>query len=413
MNIDSEQLKIDMSVTMAQDQPLDANGLFNALGKWLGIHNLKKQKILGRNVIVYEANNKCFILLTKAITYLGNPHPTYKKRIQLPDWYQTFYNEVQNQNLPYDIRFIGIYRFNDNVIFADFNKDSYLKHGLHNSSAHVYINDLYQGMVYGVFTKTDKFGNVINVVRNHNLKEYLNRGNQFYNDNLFELFKKFNCGFTFGQWLYAVDIIKEMHSDKWHQWKQAEWAGWFLEYRFDKFIRENNLQNVIQYTGSCNKCDGLPDFDLHFVEEDFYGDLKASDLRRNETPGNDQTNLVECIYRYRKFWYIIYEHDTIKDSGPEYRATKERNQFIRSIDIKYEKDDMSYYSRMKHSVNFKKMSIIELNAVNYRNALKAFNQGCQPDGSPRNPKFMITKKILNDDNYVVFRYEYPFNHEKI
>ena len=65
---------------------------------------------------------------------------------------------------------------------------------------------------------------------------------------------------------------------------------------------------------------------------------------------------------------------------------------------------MSYHSRMKHSVKFLKMSIIELNRVNFRDALKDFNQGRQPDGNARKPKFSINKTVLENDNFVVFRY---------
>ncbi len=61
---------------------------------------------------------------------------------------------------------------------------------------------------------------------------------------------------------------------------------------------------------------------------------------------------------------------------------------------------------MKHSVKFIKMTIIELNRVNYAKALKDFNQGHQPDGKPRAPKFNIDKKTLENDNFVVFRYTY-------
>lgn len=67
---------------------------------------------------------------------------------------------------------------------------------------------------------------------------------------------------------------------------------------------------------------------------------------------------------------------------------------------------MSYHSRMKHSVKFMRMTIIELNKANFRDALKTFNQGKQPDGSARAPKFNINKKTLENDNYVVFRYSY-------
>ena len=67
---------------------------------------------------------------------------------------------------------------------------------------------------------------------------------------------------------------------------------------------------------------------------------------------------------------------------------------------------MSYHERMKNSVKFMKMSIIELNRINFREALTDFNQGRQQGGNARNPKFNINKKVLENDNFVVFRYIY-------
>lgn len=405
MNADSEQIQFDTSITVDQDQPLTPKGIYDALSNWLGHENVSKLRIFDKSVIVYQHNNNNIILLTKCITYLGNPHPIFKKRIQLPEWYQEFCNSIDLNHLDYDVRFIGVYHYNGNIIFVDFVKDTYMQHGLHNSSAHVYTNDLFQAMTYGVFRKEDKFGNTIVAIRNDKLKEYLDNSLKSENT-LFDLFRQFNCGYPFGKWLYAFDIIKEMHEGEWPQWRQTEWAGWFLEFKFDKFTRNQNIQNQMRYVGSSNKRVGDLDFDIRFEEFDFYGDLKASDITKTETPGNDQESLVECIYRFNKFWYVIYEHETKKDSECGYEATVARNRYIKSVDPAYDKDEMSYHSRMKHSVRFLKMTIIELNRVNFRDALKIFNQGRQPDGSARAPKFNIDKKTLENDNYVVFRYSY-------
>lgn len=405
MNVNSEQIQFDASVVVAQDQPLTPNGIFEVLRHWLGQKNVSKEIILGKRVIVYNNSETKIILLAKCITYLGNPHPIFKKRIQLPEWYQIFCNDIEKNKPEYDVKFIGIYHYNGNIVFVDFIKDTYMQHGLHNSSAHVYTNDIFQAMTYGVFRKEDKLGNTIVAVRNNKMKQYLDGKMQSQNT-LFDLFRQFNFGYPFGEWLYAFDIIRKMHKEKWSQWRQAEWAGWFLEFEFDKFTRENNVQSQMRYIGCSNKHEGDLDFDIRFEESDFYGDLKASDIKKNETPGNDQENLVECIYRYNKFWYVIYEHETKKDSDYGYEATKARNHYIKSVDPSYDKDEMSYHSRMKHSVKFMRMTIIELNKANFRDALKTFNQGKQPDGSARAPKFNINKKTLENDNYVVFRYSY-------
>jgi hypothetical protein len=161
----------------------------------------------------------------------------------------------------------------------------------------------------------------------------------------------------------------------------------------------------MRYVGSSLKRDGDLDFDIRFDEDNFYGDLKASDIRKTETPGNDQKNFVECIYQFDKFWYVIYEHETIKDSEDlNFEATKARNRYIKAFDPSYNKDELSYHDRMKSEVKFVKMYIIELNRVNYREALTEFHQGRQPDGKARAPKFNINKKAI--ENFVVFRYTY-------
>lgn len=406
MNINSEQLDYLGTVIEDQDQPLSVKELRNALICRLGSQFCSIKNILGRNVLVYTNSGQSHILLMKNVTYLGNPHPVFKKRIQIPDWWQEFCRKAVKENLSFKIHFIGVYHYEGNIVCVHFDKDKYLMRGLHNSSAHVYINDLYQGMTYGTFSKEDAHGNHITTIRVDKLGDFL-IGNESRQPSLFDLFRQFNFGFPFGEWIVALNAIMEMHKGEWPNWRQTEWAGWFLEYKFNKFTIDNNCMNRMRHV--CNKKEGELDFDIRFEEEDFYGDLKASDITHREAPGNDQTSFIECIYRYNKFWYIIYEHDTIKDKDKGSVQTVARNEYIRSVDPSYKKDSLSYSSRMKNSVKFVRMTIIELNKVNYRKALRDFNQGHQPDGSTRAPKFIINKDIIKNDNYAVFRYTYNQN----
>ena len=404
-NQPSEQIRSDFGLEIADDQVLSPKKQRDALTYYLGEEQCSIETIFEKKVFVYQQNGKKYILLHKAISYLGNPHPIFKKRIQMPSWWQEFCNEAKNTHLDYDIRFVGVYHFQKNVIFVDFTKETYLQHGLHNSSAHVYTNDLYQAVRNGVFHREDQFGNHIYSVRAKDFADYL-CGTKTGDNELFELFAKFNNGFSFGQWLYAIDKIKEMHGDNWRQWQQPEWAGFFLEYKFNKFTIENDTLSLMKYVGSNNKGHkkGVFDFDIWFDRDQFYGDLKASDIKKTSTPGNDQETFVECINKHDRFWYVIYEHETIKDNEKNYQATIERNQYIRSVVPNYEKDDMSYHERMKNSVRFMRMTILELNNVTFRDVLSDFNQGKQPDGKSRQKKFLIRKKDM--DKYVVYRYTY-------
>lgn len=60
----------------------------------------------------------------------------------------------------------------------------------------------------------------------------------------------------------------------------------------------------------------------------------------------------------------------------------------------------SYKQRFKAGVAFVRMKILEVNNVNKDVILSEFNQGHQPDGSDRNPKFLIKKKDI--DNFLVY-----------
>lgn len=416
MNNDSEQITLDKNLVIAQDQPLSSRSLLECVQRLLGkehceIIQIPKNKL----VLKYHFEDKVYHLLVRNCTYLGNPHPIYKKRVQFPSWFNEYARQVSAQDPHVDVRYIGLYHYEDkyhgeNIILIDFDKDTYLKKKGHNSSAHVYTNDLFQAMTYGVFTKEDKMGNIITTIRKDHFFAYLTK-KVLPKTTLFDLFCKFNDDFPFGQWLTSSEAIRSMHHNGWEQWRQAEWAGFFLEYRFNKFIIDNNLNQRMCYVGNKLKSKGEYDFDIYFEEEKFYGDLKASDESQKSTIANDQQTFIDCIYTFDRLWYVIYEHKTIKDKDKdkEYEATKDRNRYIKSIDSSYKKDEMSYANRMKHSVCFIKMTIIELNRVNFREALVEFNQGRQPDGKSRKPKFSITKEVLDDDNFVVFRYIHKKN----
>lgn len=398
MNKNSEQLSSDLSLHIAQDEPLRNNKLLNTVIECIGSDICKTKKILGKKVIVVGDNK---ILLTKAVTYLGNPHPIFKKRMQLPTWYKDFAKLIKDSNFKYEIYLLGVYHYKGNIIFVNFDKEKYLNRTMHNSSAHIYINDLFQAMKYGVFKKIDANGNKITTIRRNKIRGYL-LGEFTSKYNLFDLFKQFNNGFSFGEWLYALDIIKEMHENAWSKWQETEWAGWFLEYKFNKFTIDNNITSKMKYISQ--KKQGQLDFDIYFEEDNFYGDLKASDISKKETPANDKDNLIECIYQHDRFWYIIYEHETIKDTDKNGEAAADRVRYIKSIDSTFDKPETSYASRMKHSVKFMKMCIIELNRINFRNVLSDFNQGRQPNGDSRKVKFKINKN--NIENFIVFRYTY-------
>ena len=217
---------------------------------------------------------------------------------------------------------------------------------------------------------------------------------------IFDMFAKFNHGFTFGEWITAVTAIEKMKSKNWYQWKGTEWAGWFLECEVNEFIEKEQCQDTMLYIGN-KKTDDLLDFDLYFKKDDFYGDLKASDINKKEAPGNDQNTTLEAINYKGKLWYVIYEHETKKDTDYNSEMAIARMELIGNP--YKEGSKISYKTRMKHSVNFRKMEILELNRINMHEILRTFNQGRNSDGNERNLKFIINKR--NIDNFIIYSYE--------
>ncbi|MBE6507922.1 MAG: hypothetical protein E7Z77_00760 [Methanobrevibacter sp.] len=445
----SEQITPSLSLVYDYDQKLTKISEFESAFKD-ALGNIEVVKYKNHRIYKYTHNNHDTYFLTGAITWLSNPHPLFKKRLQLKKWYKEVYEEY-NFRENSDVRIVGIYRYDGMHIFVEFDTEDYMGNKLNSSSAHVYSNDLYQALTNEYFTKRDQKGNTITTISSRNFKkyidesivaefissgqvhdgdvqdgcviaEYVSSGRVHDGDvqeggvvaeyvstghhtrpmknSIFDLFAKFNNGFSFGKWITAVSAIEKMKSKRWYQWKGTEWAGWFLECEMNEFIENEQCQDTMIYIGN-KKTDDLLDFDLYFKNDDFYGDLKASDINKKEAPGNDQNTTLEAINYNGKLWYVIYEHETKKDVDYNSEMAISRMELIGTPYQRGSK--ISYQTRMKHSVNFKKMEILELNRINMHEVLRNFNQGRNSDGNERNVKFIINKS--NIDNFIIYSYE--------
>lgn len=393
----SEQISSDMSIVMDYDQPFTKREEFLSAFSNAFSSECRYMKFANHTVFYYDHDGKREYFLAGSITWLNGPHPLFKKRLQLKTWYKDFYeSHFQDENTT--IHLTGVYHYDGLVVFVEFKPEDYIKNKMNSSAAHVYSNDIYQALVNKKFSKVDGNHNHIDVISSVHYKSYIE--GTIEENSLFDLFKKFNTSFPFGQWITADQAIEEMKSKNWYQWRGAEWAGWLLECKFSEFIERENCEREMMYIGDKKGTDFL-DFDLIFREENFYGDLKASDIVKKEAPGNDQRSVLEALANCGKIWYIIYEHETIKDKDRNSEMAKAR---MALLGTPYEEGGkISYQSKMKHSVLFKRMSIFELNRVNMHETLKAFHQGHQPSGEARAPKFSINKR--NIDNFIVFSYE--------
>lgn len=407
MNEMSEQIDSRLNVLVDYDQPLSTWKIVSVL--LASLHDGRaarcRTRINGKQFpfVAYDSQRTGkHALLTAAVTFLGGHgnHPTFKKRIQLKSWFKPVHKALSNEG--YKVHFLGVYHYGGNIVFVDFATETYMKRKMHNSSAFVYVNDLFRAMKDGVATRVDLHGNTITTIRNNSFRAYLDDSFKVGGgDELITVFADFNRRMPFLSWIHGDSAIMEMQCASWPKWKETEWPGWYLEFMFASFLEKERISSVVYQGNAAKKKDAL-DFDLLFPNHKFYGDLKASDISKSESPGNDKDSLIEAIDKSDRFWYVIYEHETVKDKDCGNKLTRFRYEFLLSIGEEA-KSPLSYAARMKNRVNFKRMMILELNRANCGDLLSAFHQGRQPNGDERAEKVLINKR--NVENYQVFHYE--------
>lgn len=413
------------------DTSISRTDLYERIKKYFPkIHKSCSEMICG------EHEGKKYAIRVKNITYLGNPHPIYKKRIQIPDDLRIFYDKAINMGCTPIL--LGVYTYGTTELFCDFNIDDFICKKAHNSSAHVYTSDMANAVIDGIFQKIDYFGNKITVFRpdvvnaflddlfenkeenieqvdipEHYWGEVKNTGvdagvmpiqmmreskgrtsnamlqytSGVLSSNIINIFKNFfesedkvwngiNC---------YQKMIKAQYKNKY----QPEWAGFFLEYEFEKYINENSVTNLITYAQDKSK-NGI-DLDLYFPTIECYGDLKAHSDHSSGIQGNDWETVFSIIGTDKPnnhIFYIVCEHGTIKDSERNYEVTHYWNQVQGKADL------MSYSKRMKNQVILKKMYILDINSSN-KDYLSKFKQGINSNGKLRAPKIMIERDNLN------------------
>lgn len=364
-------------ITLDFDIKLTKCQITDELKKDFGVTN-------SNNPFVCKINNTEIKLFVKQITYLGNPHAIFKKRIQIAvGWSE----ELKKENS----FLLGLYKFNQTVIYTIFDKKNYIDRVSNNSSAHVYTLDLLKAQEQNVFSKKDNFGNIITSVKREFIvntirklikkEEVLTKEVVLFND-----FKN-----TLKAKYYGKDCYSEMIKDNYKNKFQPEWVGFYLEYKFQNFLNKNpNLKLICNYQS--NKKKGEIDLDLNF-NNNYYGDLKAHSNESSAILGNDKNNVQTAIHLHNKIWYIVFNHNTEKDSENNFEVTKFWNEQQKKSDL------MSYSIKMKNNILFTDFKILEINKYNQQ-YLSDFNQGKNTNGLPRETKIKIDKKNIN--NFLIY-----------
>lgn len=351
----------------------------------------------GKQFLLYDK----IALLACNVTYLGNPHPIYKKRIQLKSYYLDYLarNSVANIKTLY----LGIYTYKKTRLFVVFEPSTYAGKKSHNSSAHVYSINLQYAQRTGRFEKTDYFGNKIHIFNSYEFVRYIKSlsGDNVYidSDELMDLINNYVSEFKTSikkEW-NGIDCYKEMVDANDSNARQGEWQGWYFEFLFKKFLEQRH-DRKIEWYGS--KRQGDIDLDIKFSDFDWiYGDLKADQIN-HDILGNS----FDCLDTVIKdnsgiVYYICCLYKAEKDSDHNYEVSKYWNEFVREENKRYSSVDelkSRYGKRMKYSVKPQMLCVLKIDNVIYE-ILKRnpFTQGVNSDGNDRKPKLKVQKDMIN------------------
>lgn len=418
-----EQVLTDGTVVKDYDESLSTSELFSKLEKYFP--NIRRDS--GSKLIIGEYKGNKYSIRCKNITYLGIPHPIYKKRIQISNDLVDFYKA--SKELGATPLLIGVYSHGDNTIFVEFGIDTYIEKKAHNSSAHVYTNDLMDAAIEGFFQKTDYFKNRITVFRSDLVNTFLDT---IFSDN-FTVEERISPSIPVvtvpvvtptapvvtpvipsakTSEKSLTGVVKDFFRNEKRLWKgtncyqemfdndfrckgQPEWVGAYLEYRFEKYINDNNLSGLISFYQDRSR--GGIDLDLYFPQINSYGDLKAHSVESRGIPGNDWETIMNIVKDPNNHvYYIICEHAINRDRDFDYEVTMFWNTLLK-------KDNLySYKDKMKHDATLLRAYILDINSTNVE-YLSKFRQGINSNGKPRPPKIMIDDKYL--DKFIIEKIE--------
>lgn len=397
-----EQVKENGHIEYDYDIKLSPTKIFELLKKIFKT-DIKKDN---KQYIVYEK----IALLCANVTYLGNPHPYYKKRIQLQKYFENY--TIQNKEKGLKTFFLGIYSRKKSHLFVIFDAETYIEHKLNSSSAHLQTSDLQHAKREGSFFKVDNRGNNIHVFKEQHFIGYLKslcKIPTFYKFFDYEdiMNKIFNYCTNFFksinyEWI-GIECYKEMDKDKYRQRKQNRWRGRYFEYLFEKYLAKNEFNGIKKFA---EKTKGGIDLDLIFPElENCYGDLKC-DTIGEDIMGNKFESFYKVFEKDGTVYYICALGVGEKDSDHDYAVSKYWNNYIRDENKRDPDDYLIEHTgpRMKYSMNIKRFKILRINKDIYDILTKdPLKQGKNSNGKPRNAKAKIKSNLISD--LTIFDYE--------
>ena len=338
-------------------------------------------------------------LLVCNVTYLGHPHPTYKKRIQLKTYYLDYL--IKNTKNGIKTLYVGIYTYNSTRLFVVFEPSTYAHKKSHNSSAHVFSINLQYAQKVGTFSKIDAFGNKVRVFNTYEFIRYIKTlaGDELadpFGENIMALITKRFGDFkgTIPLVWKGVDCYKQLIASNDHNARQGEWQGWYFEYLFKKYLSENRINDISWHA---DRTDGGVDLDIKFACGDWvYGDLKADQINSGIL-GNSLDTLDVVLRNHNgSVYYVCCLYKSEKDSDHNYVVTSfwnslRDNPYTSETDLR-----QRYGKRMKYSVTPVKLCVLKIDAIIYEILRKTpFAQGVNSDGNERKPKLKVNKDMIS------------------
>lgn len=388
-----EQVNTDGTIVCDYDQTLSVRALYERIVTYFpGIYRDEDGIICG----VYQGRK--YSIRAKNVSYLGNPHPVFKKRIQIANDLKEFYQASLAKG--YRPILLGVYTYKQTVLFCAFRIEDFIYKKAHNSSAHVYSSDLSDAAEHDYFQKTDYFGNQITVFSPKGVEVFLrelfeNTGQTWGTPDLFsvdvsnpmpqhivqEILTFFQD--VHKEW-HGIDCYRQMIAANYRNKYQPEWAGFYLEFLFEQYLVEHQLQDDIRYAQDKSK-NGI-DLDLYFPTIGCYGDLKTHSIESRGVQGNDWDTVFSLIDGNPRghLYYLVCEHETIKDRVCNYEVTEYWNRALHKENLR------SYGGRMKNQVTLADFYLLDINDGN-KQFLSQFKQGINSNGKPRAPKIMVER----------------------
>lgn len=177
--------------------------------------------------------------------------------------------------------------------------------------------------------------------------------------------------------------IIEMKDADYTHWRQTEWVGFYLEFLMER----TNLPGVAQFklfvgNTSFNGCAGknIIDYKTSSIDEDvLLNDKKAVDY---------------IVQKYGELGYVIIKGIAEKEEDNEMDIWRKGLTGKSKYVIEGEKSGRKH-RKLKTKFVLIKIIYVGINKQNIHK-LRTFNQGVNSDGKPRNPKYILPKKLLNN-----------------